>query len=80
MLYLSKEDSEVLDKVTLLLLQMIKEDNLNDVQKEVASNYFKLCLASKNYTEQTRKKAKAFVQEKRKADKTYAHTRKKKEK
>ena len=73
MMYLTEKDAKVLTDI----LEMI---NGNHVLIEVDPNklyaFDKLVTDSIDYTAKCREKAKRFVQEKRKTDKSYAHKKK----
>ena len=75
MLYLNYEDESILVEVQKLL-------DAFEVTAEEATlieKYNKLVAESQEYSTKRRTVAKKFVQDRRKVDKTYAHTRKKKE-
>lgn len=77
MLYLNKEDSEVLFATNQLLYELFQEGKITPEQEVVLSKFYRLRTDSEIYSTRRRNKAKQEVQAKRKIDKTYAHTRKK---
>jgi len=80
LLYLNKEDAEILNDAVSVLFTLFMQDKLSGEQKKVLARLQFLLIQSGEYTINRRTKAKKLVQEKRKTDKTYAHTRKKKNK
>jgi len=78
MLYLNKEDSEILFATNMLLYELFQEGKISPDQEVVLSKFYCLRRDSEIYSNRCRNKSKRYVQEKRKVDKTYAHTRKKK--
>ena len=76
MLYLTDKDTEILNDAVGVLFTLFMQDKLSDEQKKVLARFQLLLIQSNEYTADRRDKAKKFVQEKRKVDKTYAHTRK----
>ena len=78
MLYLNKQDESTLFKANKLLADLFHEGKLTPEQEPILAAFYKLCRESSEYSRLQRDKAKKTVQEKRKVDKTYAHTRNKK--
>lgn len=78
MLYLNKEDSEILRHTYTLLFNLSCNGKLDEVQEEILKDFRKLLSDSIKYSIRRREKAKKKAQEMRKVDKTYAHTRKEK--
>ena len=76
MLYLNKEDAAVLFDTNLLLYDLFHEGKLTADQEQVLARFYRLRVDSEIYSNRCRNKSKKYVQEKRKTDKTYAHTRK----
>lgn len=79
MLYLNKEDERILYKTNKLLADLFHEGKLTPEQEPILADFYQLCRNSERYSYKCRQKSKKYVQEKRKVDKTYAHTRNKKE-
>lgn len=77
MLYLNKKDEAILFKANKLLADLFHEGKLTPEQEPILADLYKLCRESSKYSRLQRDKAKKSVQEKRKVDKTYAHTRNK---
>lgn len=77
-MYLTKEDSEILKNTDRLLRALAKRDNLTKDEKAVITKFRNLRKKSEEHSLDCRRKAKALVQEKRKIDKSYAHTKKNK--
>lgn len=76
MMYLTDKDAKIL---TDLLEEISQEDILIKFNDLTTFHAFKrLVTASFDYTAKCREKAKRFVQEKRKTDKSYAHKKKEK--
>lgn len=78
MLYLNKQDSEILFDTNMVLYELFQAGKLSDDQERVLARFYKLRQDSEIYSNRCRNKAKAFVQGKRKVDKTYGHTKKSK--
>ena len=76
MLYLNKEDSKTLFEVNLLLYDLHQAGKLTEDQETILARFYRLRMDSEIYSNQHRIKSKKLVQEKRKVDKTYAHSRK----
>lgn len=76
MLYLNKEDSKILFRTYMMIVDLFCDGKLNKVQEKALAEFSKLLSDSTDYSVSRREKAKKKVQEMRKADKTYAHTRK----
>lgn len=79
LLYLNKHDESVLFKANKLLADLFHEGKLTPEQEPILADFYKLCRDSERYSHDSRQRAKKYVQEKRKVDKTYAHTRNKKD-
>lgn len=75
MLYLNKEDSKILFDTNEVLYELFQAGLLSSDQEKVLARFYKLRQESEVHSNRCRNKAKKFVQEKRKTDKTYAHTR-----
>ena len=75
MLYLNKVDSKILFDTNMVLYELFQAGKLTADQERVLARFYKLRQDSEVYSTMRRNKAKKFVQEKRKADKTYAHTK-----
>ena len=75
-MYLTKEEEKILFKANKLLADLFHEGKLTPEQEPILADLYKLLRASEKYSRECRDKAKKFVQEKRKIDKTYAHKRK----
>ena len=78
MLYLSKEDSKILFDTNMILYELFQAGKLSEDQEKVLARFYRLRQESEAYSNRHRSKAKKFVQEKRKTDKTYAHTKSRK--
>ena len=76
MLYLNKEDSKILFDINMVLYELYQDDKLSKEQEEKLGRFYKLRQESEAYSNRRRAIAKKAVQEKRKIDKTYAHTKK----
>ena len=77
MLYLNEKDMQVLADAMMLLVGLKLTMPLTTEGNEAVDDYVELFNNSIEYTKKCREKAKRFVQEKRKTDKSYAHTKKK---
>lgn len=76
MLYLTNADGKILWEVNKVLSDLFHEGKLTKEQEIVLARFYQLRKDSETYTVQCRNKAKKFVQEKRKTNKSYAHKRK----
>jgi len=77
-LYLTVKDARVLKNVLSVLTELNEQNALNKEQTTVYDEFLSLVTDSAVYTSKCREKAKKFVQEKRKIDKSYAHKKKEK--
>ena len=77
-MYLNKEETKTLNDVCKVLIAQDALGNLSAEQHDIAVGFYKLLCDSETHSSECRDKAKRFVQEKRKTDKSYAHTRNKK--
>ena len=77
MAYLNKRDSEILIDADRLLRKLAKNSEITKEEKAIVNKFHKWRNETEGNSLEQRIKAKAFVQEKRKIDKNYAHTRKK---
>ena len=76
MLYLNKTDSKILFDINMVLYELYQEGKLSKEQEVKLGRFYKLRQESEAYSNRQRAKSKKAVQEKRKIDKTYAHTKK----
>ena len=76
MLYLRKEDYKILADTQVVIRELGEKGVVSEEQMDILQKFCDLLTASEKYTEEYRNKAKKIVQEKRKTDKAYAHTRK----
>ena len=76
MLYLNKEDYKILFDTNMVLYELFQAGLLTSEQEQVLARFYKLRQDSEAYSNRCRSKAKKSVQEKRKVDKTYAHSKK----
>lgn len=76
-MYLNKEEERIIYNATKLLSDMSYEGKIEPEQEDIVADLYELWLKSSYHSKRCRQTAKKFVQEKRKTDKTYAHTRKK---
>lgn len=77
MLYLKEKDIQILADAMMLLVGLKMSIPLTTSGNKAIDDYVELFNDSMAYTKKCREKAKQFVQEKRKTDKSYAHTKKK---
>lgn len=77
MLYLKEKDIQILADAMMLLVGLKMSIPLTTSGNKAIDDYVELFNDSIEYTKKCREKAKKFVQEKRKTDKSYAHTKKK---
>ena len=75
LLYLSKQDDKILSDANRLLESLWKAGKIAPEDEQIIVALDKLIWESNDYSVECRDKAKKKVQEKRKVDKTYAHTR-----
>jgi hypothetical protein len=80
LVYLTAKDEDILFKTNKLLADLFHEGKLSPEQEPILAEFYQFCRESEQYSYQRRQKSKKFVQEKRKIDKTYAHTRNKTQK
>ena len=77
-MYLNQHEESVLFKTNKLLADLFHEGKLTPEQEPILADFYRLCRESEQYSYRQRQKAKKYVQDKRKTDKTYAHTKNKK--
>lgn len=80
MLYLNKKDSKILFDINMVLYELFQSGKLSYAQERKLAEFYRLRVDSEIYSNQQRAKAKRNVQERRKIDKTYAHSKKKSDK
>ena len=78
MLYLNKCDDKVLSDANRLLETLWQSGKIAPEDEHIIIALDRLLWESNDYSVECRDRAKKKVQEKRKVDKTYAHTRNKK--
>lgn len=78
MMYLTDNDADILFGAVQILVVTKARGELTTEGNKLVDDCIKLYEDSIEYTKKCRDKAKKFVQEKRKTDKTYAHKKKEK--
>ena len=79
LLYLNKQDDKVLSEANMLLESLWKAGKIDPEDEHILIAFDKLLWQSNDYSVECRDRAKKKVQKMRKIDKTYAHTKNKKE-